>query len=384
MQHAHRIRRFRAAVAIASLSLMVACGDDNDDATAVAGASAVTTATAPATPVTPAGAPRATTAAPNGDMQAVLDALTALGVRPISSLTTEAARTQPTPADAVRTVLAARGQSTAPESVREVRDITYPGPGGPLPARVYRPTAAVALGSQAPGILYIHGGGWVLATIDTYDASARALANATGAVVVSVEYRKAPEAPWPAAHEDTWAAWQWLQANAASLDIRPGRIAVAGESAGADMAAAIALRARDAGVLAPRHQLLVYPVADAVVSSLSESENQAAAPLRTADLPWFVERYLPNASDRPNPLFTLLNADVRNVAPATVVLAQIDPLRTEGEAYAARLQAAGVPVELRTYAGVTHEFFGMGAVVPEAREAVRDAARRLIAAFVGL
>ena len=185
-------------------------------------------------------------ATPAAQMKAVLDELAALGARPINTLTVQQARTQPTPADAVRSLLVKQGRSTAPEPVGSVENRTFPGPAGALPIRIYKPAGA----GPFPVVLYIHGGGWVIADIDTYDSSARALTNAAGAIVVSTHYRQAPENKFPAAHDDTYAAWQWTLANAASLGGIARQVAVVGESVGGNMAASIAIRARDAGIQA--------------------------------------------------------------------------------------------------------------------------------------
>ena len=312
----------------------------------------------------------------DAQMQQVLDALQALGARPVHSLSVEDARRGPTPADAVREVLRKQGKSTSPPAVARVVSGNFQGPAGPIPARIYWPQSAMTnpAGTALPVILYIHGGGWVIADLDTYDATPRALANATNAIVVSTHYRQAPEHKFPAAHDDTWAAYQWVVANAQRFGADPKRVAVAGESAGANMAAAIALRARDEHSQAPVHQLLVYPVVDAAVGSPSEQVFQRAVPLATPDLKWFYEKYLRRPDDANNKYLAISQADVRGVAPATVITAQIDPLRSEGEQYAERLAAAGVPVRLRNFDGVTHEFFGMGAVVDKAREAVEFSA----------
>ncbi len=337
-----------------------------------------------------AGAIDGMSGAPTPQMKRVLDQLQAMGVKPIDTLTVEQARSQPTPADAVKAVLRSEGRSTEPTPVGRVEDRTIVGPAGAIPIRIYWPQtaggasgAAGATGSagsvgQTPIILYIHGGGWVIANLDVYDASPRALVDATGAIVVSTHYRLAPEHRFPAAHDDTWTAWRWTLANAAALGADPAAAAVVGESAGGNMAAAIALRARDEGVQQPVHQVLVYPVADAAVgTTASERNNRKAAPLNTGALPWFYQKYLSREADRDNPYFSIIEADLRGVAPATVITAQIDPLRSEGVDYAQRLRAAGVRVDERTYDGVTHEFFGMGAVLEEARDAVRFAASGL-------
>jgi len=313
-------------------------------------------------------APSGMSGKPDAQMQQVLGELQALGAKPLHTLTVQEARKGPTPADAVKQVLRKQGKSTAPMPVGKVADGSIPGPAGAIPVRIYWPEGASK--AALPVVLYIHGGGWVIADIDTYDATPRALANAAQAIVVSTHYRQAPEHKFPAAHEDTWAAYQWVLMHAARFGGDPQRVAVAGESAGGNMAASIALRARDEKVQPPVHQLLVYPVADAVIGSPSEKQNQQAAPLSTPDLPWFYDKYLETPADGAKPTFSIRNADVRGVAPATVITAEIDPLRSEGEAYAKRLQSAGVPVQSRTFDGVTHEFFGMGAVVDKAKQAV--------------
>jgi acetyl esterase len=312
-------------------------------------------------------------------MQQVLTELKALGAKPLHTLSVEEARKGPTPADAVKQVLQKQGKSTDPMPMGKVTDVNIQGKGGTIPARIYWPQGITKEMLPLPVVLYIHGGGWVIADLDTYDASARALASEAKAIVVSTHYRQAPEHKFPAAHEDTWIAYQSIVQNAERIGGDPKRIAVAGESAGANMAAAIALRARDEKVQAPVHQLLIYPVADAVVGSPSEKQFETSAPLATPDLPWFYSKYLgeQKADSTTAPYFSIRNADVQGVAPATVITAEIDPLRSEGEAYAERLKAAGVPVRTKNFEGVTHEFFGMGAVVDKAKEAVKFAAEGL-------
>ncbi len=326
---------------------------------------------------------QAMSAQPTDQMQKVLDKLEVLGVKPIDTLTVEQARTQPTPADAVKAVLRDAGKSAEPLPVGKVENRKIAGPGGDIPIRIYWPQASNDRSGTPPVVLYIHGGGWVIANLDVYDASPRALVDATGAIVVSTHYRQAPEHKFPAAHNDTWAAWQWTLGNAASLGGDPERIAVVGESAGGNMAAAIALRARDENVQQPVHQVLVYPVADAAVGTTeSERNNREAAPLNTAALPWFYDKYLHNDADGKHQYFSILDADLKGVAPATIITAEIDPLRSEGVDFAKRLEAAGVAVQSRTYRGVTHEFFGMGAVLDEAKDAVELAAVGLTQDFV--
>lgn len=311
------------------------------------------------------------------EMQAVLDQLAALNGKPIEHLTAKEARQQPSPADAVRELLRLRGQSGAPEPVARVVDSFFPGPGGEITLRIYTPAGR----GPFPVILYIHGGGWVIANLDTYDSSPRALANAARAVVVSTHYRLAPEHPFPAAHEDTYACYLWILANAASFDGDPRRVAIVGESAGGNMAAAISLRAREQQVSLPCHQVLIYPVAGADMETPSFRENANAKPLNRAMMEWFARHEFPESDDTKDPRFDLLHADLRGLPEATVILAEIDPLRSGGELLIARLREAGVKVDDRVYTGVTHEFFGMGAVLAEGRDATQLAASNIVRAF---
>lgn len=315
---------------------------------------------------------------PNAQMQAVLDALTALGGKPVDSLSAKQARDQPTPADAVRALMHEQGRPYIPEAVHQVEDRIIAGAGGELPIRIYRPQAHGIL----PIIVYFHGGGWVLADLDTYDSSARALANASGAIVVSAHYRQAPEHKFPAAHDDAFAAYLWTLANAEYLQGDPARVAVAGESAGGNLAAAVAIRARDERIQQPLHQALIYPVVNCAFDTPSQQQHYDAQPLSTPMLSWFYEKYLSTPADGANPLFSILRTpDLSGLAPATVITADIDPLRSEGEAYAQRLQHAGVAVDYRNYEGVTHEFFGMSAVVDLAYAAVQQVTANLVRAF---
>lgn len=331
-------------------------------------------------PAPPSAAPAPSAAGmarPDPQMQAVLDQLAALGARPVETLTPEQARRQPTPADAVKALLERAGRSTAPEPVGRVQDRTIPGPGGTIPVRIYTPQGT----GPFPVVVYYHGGGWVIATIDTYDASARALANAAGAIVVSVEYRKGPENRFPAAHDDAFAAYRWVVENAASIGGDPRRVATAGESAGGGLAVQVAMLARDGGVALPVHVLAVYPIADGDTESLSYVENAMAMPLSRAGMEWFFRHYPRTPADLRDPRISLIRANLRGLPPTTIVTAQIDPLRSDGEELAAALRAAGVETSARNWNGVTHEFFGMGAVVDKAAEAVQFGAAGLRRGF---
>ncbi|HEU5406121.1 MAG TPA: alpha/beta hydrolase [Nitrospira sp.] len=304
----------------------------------------------------------------NKDMAAVLTEFEDLKPKPIIALSAEEARAQPTPADAVAALLQERKQSTAPMPIGKTKNQTISGPGGDIPIRIYFPQG----NGPFPVIVYFHGGGWVIATIDTYDSSARALAKTAAAIVVSVEYRKAPEHKFPAAHEDAYAAYQWVLRNADSFGGDPSMVAVAGESAGGNLAAAVCLMARARGELLPVHQALIYPIAGYDFNTLSYRENAHAKPLDKSMMAWFFEKYLREPTDGKHPWIDLVNArDVSGLPPATIITAEIDPLRSEGKRYAERLLEAGVPVSYQNFKGVTHEFFGMGAVVGDAKKAVR-------------
>jgi acetyl esterase/lipase len=312
------------------------------------------------------------------DMVDVISNYEALGGEPIETLSAADAREQPTPADAVNRVLEERDLSTAPETMSDVEDIEVMGGAGTIPARVYTPNEGSA---PYPLIVYYHGGGFVLATVDTYDASARALANATGAVVVSVEYRKAPENKFPAAHDDAYASYLWTIDNAETFDADAARVAVAGESAGGNLAANVVIRARDEGMPLPVHQLLIYPVTSGDTTSDSYRENAMAEPLNREMMEWFFDQYLPEPDAADDPRLDLVNANLENLPPTTIINAEVDPLLDDGEELAEELDEAGVMVEQRTFPGVTHEFFGMKAVLPEAQEALDFAADRLTQSF---
>ncbi len=315
---------------------------------------------------------------PVSDMQDVLDELAALHPQPIETLKPNEARLQPGPADAVKSLLKKRGKSTEPEVVGSVDAIKIPGPAGPLDARVYRPRER----SPLPILVYWHGGGWVLGNLDTYDASCRALCNAANCIVISCDYRLAPENPFSSAIEDAFAAYQWVVDNAPNLGGHPNQIALAGESAGGNLAAVTALQARDYGVRAPVHQMLIYPVTDCDFETQSYQEHASAKPLNRAMMKWFWGHYLDGTDCDDNPYLTPLRADdLSHLPPATIITADIDPLRSDGEHYAEKLAAAGVHVNYKNFVGVTHEFFGMTAVLPEAREAVKMAADDLQQAF---
>lgn len=332
--------------------------------------------TAPPAAEAPAPAPAAPTA--SAEMQKVLDKLASLGGKPIETLEPAEARQQPTPADAVKALMTEQGMSTAPDPAVTTKDVTYPAGAGSQKARIYTPAGAKG---PLPVVLYIHGGGWVIADIDVYDSSPRALAKAANAILVSIEYRHAPEAKFPAAHDDANAAYQWVVANAAKWGGDPKKIAIVGESAGGNMAVNVAMAARDKGWPKPLSVVAVYPVANTSPNTASKQRFAAAKPLNTPMLDWFFKHTLADPDQAQDPRLNLVAAKLDGLPPTTIILAEIDPLHDDGTGLADKLRAAGVTVDLKEYPGVTHEFFGMGAVVPAAKEAVDYAAARLKAAF---
>lgn len=336
------------------------------------------------TPPAVKNAPQDPIARANPEMQKVLRVLKSLGGKPIERLTTIEARLQPTPADAVETLLRDEGKNPAhlkAEMGVAVQNTQYPGAETTLQARLYIPGDRVD--GVRPVIVYYHGGGFVIADLDVYDAAPRALAKKTGAIVVSVDYRRAPEHKFPAAHEDAFVAYQWVIANAVQWGGDPTRIAVAGESAGGNLAANVAIMARDRGLLAPAHMLLVYPLAGNDLMTLSYQENARAVPLNKPMMEWFIRHTLRSPADKQNVMINLVGADLSRLPSATVITAEIDPLRSEGRVLAERLKLAGSTVSYRNFEGVTHEFFGMDAVLADAAAAQDLAAENLAQAFKG-
>ena len=337
---------------------------------------------APMTPM-PQGQPGvpASGAPVDPDNQAVVDALSkTLKVRPYHTLTPAEARKQPTFADGVDAVLRAQGRLTTPPPTTTEEHISVKGAAGNLHALLIRPTG---VRGPVPIILYFHGGGWVLADSKVYAGGARGLARTAQAMVISVDYRRAPEAPFPAQHDDALASYRWVLANAARLGGDPARIAFAGESAGGNLSVATAMLARDAGLPLPRHILTVYPIAGNDLNTVSYQDTSNGPTLNRALMAWFF-RYVPRtAADLSDPRINLIGANLQGLPPVTIVAAQIDPLRTEGELLARQLQASGVAVERREWEGATHEFFGADAVIADAAEAQAWAGARLRAALYG-
>lgn len=259
-----------------------------------------------------------------------------------------------------------------PEALDRVEDLSIPGPGGDIPLRIY----GSEQGGLRPALVYFHGGGFVFGNLDTHDAVCRAIAKESGATVVSVDYRLAPEHKFPAAVEDSYAATVWVAANAERLGIDVNRIAVGGDSAGGNLAIVVAMRCRDAGGPALSAQVLIYPVTDS--SSLDTASHRELAEgyfLTRAAMDWFTNHYLASPDQKRHPeVSPLLAPNVSGLPPALVITAEFDPLRDEGEAYAKRLHDAGVPVTISRYPGMIHGFVSMRGVLSGGRQAIKEAA----------
>ena len=260
-----------------------------------------------------------------------------------------------------------QSQSVPPTvEVYSVEDSIVDGPLGEIPVRIYRPHS-----SQAPVHVHYHGGGWVLGNLVTHDADCREICVASGCIVIAVDYRLAPEHPFPAGLNDCYAVACWASSAETELNARPGPISVGGDSAGANLAAAVALMARDKAGPELAFQLLIYPITEPSMSSLSYQENGEGYLLTKTMMNWFWDNYCPDQEQRQHPLVSpLLAPDLADLPPALLITAEYDPLRDEGEAYAQRLAEAGVEVEMRRFDGFIHAFFSLVATIEAAREAV--------------
>ncbi len=294
-------------------------------------------------------------------IEKVLEAMAGMNLRAIEDMTPAEARAQ--------MEATAASRKAEPLPVARVENRTIPGPAGPIPVRIYWPNAA----GVGPAIVYYHGGGHVIGSLDTHDLVARNLCGGAEAVVVSVDYRMGPEHRFPAAVEDSMAALEWVHANAASLGADPDRLGVHGDSAGANLAAVVAIIARDKGGPKLRLQSLIYPVADFRMGSASYTNFATGCGVLTADaMRWFRGHYLRTMDDatdwRASPV---LAPDLKGVAPAIIIAAECDVLHDEGLELGERLKAVGVPVERHEYQGMIHAFFGMMPAVDDAMNAQR-------------
>ena len=303
----------------------------------------------------------------------VLDGLESMGLPPLEEMPVEEAR------EAVRALSFLMGE---PEEVGSVEEVAAPGPGGPVPIRLYRPLGAGP--EPLSVVLYFHQGGWTVCDVPMFDPLWRRVANRAGCLVAAVTYRQGPEHPYPAAVEDAWAATNWVADNAAGIGADPDRLAVAGESAGGTLATVVARKARDQGGPRLCFQLLVYAALDCSFDTPSFEENGEGYFLTSSLMRWFWANYLPPDNDGSDPDISPLRApDLSGLPPTLVITAEFDPLRDEGEAYAARLAEAGVDVELHRYDAQIHSFTAMAGVVDAGRAAVDEGADALRRAFGG-
>ncbi|MCU1427959.1 MAG: Esterase/lipase [Actinomycetia bacterium] len=270
------------------------------------------------------------------------------------------------------------GGAGAPQPIAYLEDRSVPGLQGDIPVRIYRPSSDDGL----PILVWLHGGGWTIGSVDVHDPITRAIANAAACIVVSVDYRLAPEHPFPAGLDDCWAALTWVAEHAGEFGGDPARIAVGGDSAGGNLSAVCALLARDAGGPRLAMQLLVYPATDAASDTESYRTNGEGYLLELKQMRWFYDCYTRNGGDANDWRISPLRVEsVEGVAPALVITAEYDPLRDEGEAYARRLSDAGVPVTLTRYDGMIHAFYGLGETFDDAKRALDETAEALQRAF---
>lgn len=288
------------------------------------------------------------------------------------------------PVAEARAIYRDRRHITQPEppEVAAVVDVSAPGPHGPIPLRVYRPLGSAAA-DVLPVLVYFHGGGWTIGDLDTHDTLCRQLANGAGCGVVSVDYRMGPEHRFPAAVDDAVAATRWVQAQAGTLNFDASRLAVGGDSAGGNLAAVVAIAARDAGDLPIAFQLLIYPATDMRCAADSHQRNGDGYLLTRHSMTWFIGHYLGDDAGhlddwRASPL---LRDDLAGLPPALVLTAGLDPLRDEGIAYAQRLTETGNAATLVSFERQIHGFILMGRVIDEANDAVELCAARLRRAF---
>ena len=298
---------------------------------------------------------------------AILKAFAEAGIPQVHELTPQQAReTLPQMRDAVL--------PDEPEAVARVEDRRIPGPAGDIPVRVYRPTGA----GRFPVFVFFHGGGWVMGDLESVDRTCRSFCNLSGCCVVSVDYRLAPEARYPAAADDCYAATQWVADNAGELHVEASRIAVGGASAGGNLAAVVSLMARDRGGPEIRSQVLIYPITDCNFETASYKENGAGFGLSETAMRWYWDCYLESPDEGGQPYASPLQAeDLAGLPRALVITAEYDPLRDEGEAYGERLRTAGVPTTVTRYKGLVHGFVKRASIVPEGRQALEQIGREL-------
>ena len=294
-------------------------------------------------------------------VKTLIDAVAKLNLPPWDALSPDEARAE----------MRGRPPIGTPENVARIEDRSIQGPNGSIPVRVYQPDGEAPF----PMLVYFHGGGWVIGDIETHDMTCRSLANASGCVIVSVDYRLSPEHKYPAPLEDCYAAVKYVAEHATEYNGDASRLAVGGDSAGGNLAAVVSLVARDRGGPSIGFQLLVYPVTDFNFNTPSYRDNAEGYFLTTNLMKWFWNHYLRTDTDGAEPYASPMRAEsLRGLPPAFVITAEFDPLRDEGEAYAAKLRDAGVPATAHRYDGMLHGFLSMAAILPQARAAIDEAA----------
>ncbi len=319
---------------------------------------------------------------PDADMAKVLGTLQTLGGKPIETLEPSEARKQPTPTDAIKKIIKDENLKIDPReglsvSNRPLADL------GTLKLRFYTPANADK-NAKRPIVVYFRGGGWVIADLDTYDASPAAIARQANAMVISVDYPMAPENKFPAAHDEAVQAYRYIVKNAEGWGNDASKIAIVGESAGGNLAINTAIAARDQNLPAPRAIVAIYPVATSSNDTPSKKEHAAAKPLNTPMMRWFFSHVAGKEGDASDPRINLVDAKLDGLPPVTIINAEIDPLKSDGDMLAEKLKAAGVTVEHKVYTGVAHEFFGMAPLVAKATEAQAYAVAQLKKGFGGL
>jgi acetyl esterase len=302
-------------------------------------------------------------------VQTFLDQMASLNAPPMHTLTPEQVR------EGIRMQRAFFGE---PEPIAHVLNRVIPGPAGQIPVRIYTPAGS----GPFPVLVFFHGGGWVICDLDTHDGLCRSLANGSGCVVVSVDYRLAPEHKFPAAPEDCYAATIWVASHTAEINGDASRVAIGGDSAGGNLTAVVAQIARDKGGPTLAFQLLIYPATDFGMKSRSIEENAEGYYLTRDDMHWFRDHYLNSEADKASPLASPMRAaSLKGLPPALIITAEFDPLRDEGEAYGHKLEAAGVPVKISRHDGMIHGFLSMAVFFDGGKRGIEDCCRALRAAF---
>lgn len=311
------------------------------------------------------------------EMLVVIEKLMSLGGEPIETLDAKEARKQPTPADAVMEVIK-ENNIEIPDPKCDMEDKEISVTNGTTTVRIYTPKDGA---TPFPIIVYYHGGGYVIADMDVYNASAQGLCEQAGAIVVSVEYPKGPENKFPAAHTVCFDAYQWVCKHAESFNGDASKIALVGESAGGNLAANMSIMARDKKMQMPLYQVLVYPIANNDFNNESYLKYAAAKPLNKPMMEWFVKNAFESETETADPRISLVRANLADLPDTLIIGAEIDPLQTEGLLLSEKLKEANVTTDYKLFTGVTHEFFGMAAIVPQAAQAQDLVVQKIKAAF---